>query len=201
LSEAGIGEDQPLTSKFHDIRLKTWLELALEELELRYLVRDDVVLITSPEYAESRLEVRVYDCRDLLAMPAPLGAEKLLPARPAAGAAMRGGMFSVADDPPGPGVRPSAGGGGFGGLGTSDDSAADPGPRTEHDLRVERLIELITGNIDADSWTDVGGPGSIHEYNGLIVVTQTGQTHDKVERVLDMLRAAADLDGPGKVVR
>jgi hypothetical protein len=40
----------------------------------------------------------------------------------------------------------------------------------------------------------MGGPGSISEYHGLIVVTQTAKTHKKVERVLDMLREASGFE-------
>jgi hypothetical protein len=64
-------------------------------------------------------------------------------------------------------------------------------------------MELITASVDPDSWSDVGGPGSIGEYNGLVVVSQTAKTHDNVEHVLDMLRRAAGLELPAgqKVVR
>jgi len=87
-------------------------------------------------------------------------------------------------------------GGGLGG------SAAPPKPQSEHELRAERLIDLITTNVDPDSWSDTGGAGSISEYHGLIVVTQTAQTHKKVEHVLNMLRQAAGLESPqGRVVK
>ena len=41
-----------------------------DELELTYFVKD-VLFITTPADEENNLETRVYDCRDLLAMPAP----------------------------------------------------------------------------------------------------------------------------------
>jgi hypothetical protein len=49
----------------------------------------------------------------------------------------------------------------------------------------------------------MGGPGSIKEFGGLIVVSHSSHTHRKLERVLDMLREAAGLDvgGVKKVVR
>ncbi|HEX5102950.1 MAG TPA: hypothetical protein VFV87_04020 [Pirellulaceae bacterium] len=76
-------------------------------------------------------------------------------------------------------------------------------PLTEHEKRAQSLIALITTNVDPDRWSEMGGPGSISEYHGLIVVTQTAQTHNKIERVLDMLREAAGLEvgGVKKVVR
>jgi hypothetical protein len=176
----------------------------LSDLELTYVEKDDLLLITTPEDAEATMEIRVYDCRDLLAMAAPEGAERFVPAAPAAGA--KGGMFSVADDsqradaaaPQGAnGPRGGAGAGGLGGTGRS------PAAISVHDVRASRLMQIITTNVDNQSWDDVGGPGSISEYNGLIVVTQTAQTHKKVEHVLDMLREAAGLEVPkaGKVVR
>lgn len=88
------------------------------------------------------------------------------------------------------------GGGGFGG------EAQPKKPLSEHETRAERLISLVTTSVNPQSWTEVGGPGSISEYHGLIVVTQTAQTHKKVEHVLNMLRQAADLNAPqGRVVR
>jgi hypothetical protein len=227
LNEASVSPEAPITSHFRRIRLSTWLELALGQHELTYVIRDDIVVITTPEDAENELATRVYDCRDLLAMPAPPGADKFLPARPSPGmGGMGGGMFAVEDQPKSPtdagggsgppqakgpwtvappgGVpaspTPSGGaGGGFSYSGGPVDQSS--GPLTEHDLRADNLMNLIMENIDPNTWDDVGGVGSISEYNGLFVVTQTTQTHKKVERVLDMLREAAGLPGPGKVVR
>jgi hypothetical protein len=62
-------------------------------------------------------------------------------------------------------------------------------------------MQIIATNIEPNMWDDVGGVGSVSEYNGLLVVTQTMQVHKQVEHVLDMLREAAGLEGPGKVVR
>jgi hypothetical protein len=192
LDEASISADTPITKSLENVRVSTLLDLLLMDLELTYVEKDGLLLITTPEDAESRLEIRVYDCRDLLAMPAPPGADKFIP-RPRPGSS--GGMFSVEDPVPTKSSRP-AGGGGFGGP---SDSAADDKnarPISEHDLRAERLMDIIVTNVDSQSWEEVGGPGSISEYNGLIVVTQTDEVHKKVEHVFDMLREAAGLDTP-----
>jgi HAAS domain-containing protein len=218
LEEAALTPDHPVTVNLKRVRLSTLLDLMLKDLELTYVEKDDLVLITTPEDAEATMEIRVYDCRDLLAMPAPAGADKFIPG--ARGPGGKGGMFSVADEVrlPGAAVPPagngppeasgsrssgpgSGGGGGLGGRLGSDGVAA--GPVSEHDVRAARLMEIITTNVDNQSWGEVGGPGSISEFNGLIVVTQTAQTHKKIEHVLDMLRQAAGLDAAkvGKVVR
>ena len=71
LDEASLSPDTPITCQLTNIRLSTFLEVMLEDLELTYGERDGLILITTPEDAESRLQIRVYDCRDLLAMPTP----------------------------------------------------------------------------------------------------------------------------------
>jgi hypothetical protein len=207
LEEAAVTPDVPVNAKLKQVRVSTLLDLLLADLELTYVERDDLIFITTPEDAEATLVVRVYDCRDLLSMDAPPGADKFIGPPPAK--EMRGGMFAIEDPANGiansgpPAGPPSAGGmGGIGGfMGGGGSGLARP--VSEHDVRAERLMDILTTNVDTDSWQETGGPGSISEYNGLIVVTQTAQTHKKVERVLDMLRQAAGLEASkaGKVVR
>jgi HAAS domain-containing protein len=194
LEEASVAVDTPITKSLRGIRLATALDLILDDLELAYYI-SEVLVITTPEDTASRTEVRIYDCRDILAMPAP-GADKvaLPPGREggaAAGAAEFPGRFAAAPE------------------------------ISNYDERAAKLMTIITTNVDSNTWhpaqrigfgmgthhdrdvpTDTG-VGSISEYNGLIVVTQTAHTHKKIEHVLDMLREAAELEVPkaGKVVR
>jgi hypothetical protein len=215
LEEASVSADSPVHSRFRKIRLSTLLDLMLKDFELTYVENDDIIVITTPEDAESKLLIRVYDCRDLLAMAAPPGADKFVPAAARSGVTERGGMFSVEDGvvaKPGSGgaraspqlasaSQPPLAGGGLGSAGGLGGEIAQP--LTEHDLRASRLMKIIITSVDNQTWDEVGGPGSISEYNGLIVVSQTAETHKKVERVFDMLREAAGLEVPkkGKVVR
>jgi hypothetical protein len=181
LEEASVSPDTPVTKQLRGISLRSVLNLILEDLELTYVVRDEVLQITTPSDAQGATEIRIYDCRDILAMPAAI---KEKPAATPGGDV--GGM---------PGNR-------AGGFGT---------PRlSEHEYRAQQLMTIITTNIDPNTWrmspgldAQTPGNGTISEYNGLIVVTQTAQTHNKIERVLDMLREAAGLAEPktGKVVR
>lgn len=52
------------------------------------------------------------------------------------------------------------------------------------------LINLITRTIDDTSWDEVGGPGSIHEFetNLTLVVTQSPDVHEKIRVLLADLR-------------
>jgi hypothetical protein len=165
----------------------------LKDLELTYVEKDGLILITTPEDAESKLEIRLYDCRDLLAMPAPQ-----VPSPPA-------------DRRPPQPMPPQASEAGVPAgtrqLGGSIGGSVDATPRrripeTELERRTDQLTDLITSSVQSDSWDQVGGPGSIVSYNGLYVVAQTMRVQDQVEQLLNLLREAAGLDArAGKVVR
>jgi len=215
MEEASVSPDTPVTRSLKRVRVSTLLDLVLSELELTYVERDELLLITTPEDAESRMEVRVYDCRDLLTMPAPDNSKKTSPRDGSAGPKSTSSEIpgaSAADPfgaPQGTLQQKAKTDGGFGGGMLAGGSTENAGrktaerPLTEHEIKAQQLMDIVSHNVDPQTWDEYGGPGSIGEYNGLIVVAQTGETHRKVERLFDMLREAAGLDLPksGKVVR
>jgi len=73
-------------------------------------------------------------------------------------------------------------------------------PRTDEEIRAERLMHLITTAVKPDSWQDMGGFGTISEYKGLIVINHNARTHKEVEKVLTMLREAAGLPQGGPMM-
>ena len=355
LEEMGVNVDQPVSLRLKNVRLSTLLDVMLEDLGLVYTEKDDLVVITTPDDAQATMEVRVYDCRDLLTMPtvslpkasamlpggaghispsgftphsapqpglpareggslpnrdpfAPLGDSADLGVRgyvglnvgetaprglgvlvlgvsqhgPAEASGLRkGDVITAVNDKPcknmdqlnellkaaTPGadlaftITPGGGGteskvtvnvaaiqsgdplaaparpqgdilpqtaaglggvapggmpgtmmgrmpGGMGGMGgglggsMGGQPQASP-PMTAEELKAEQLIEIITTAVNPESWTHMGGPGTIGEYNGLVVVSQSARTHSKIEKVLDMLREAANLPKGGgpRVVR
>ena len=52
-----------------------------------------------------------------------------------------------------------------------------------------------------DSWDEVGGPANAKEYKGMLVVLQTSENHEKVEKLLNLMYSASDLEGKVKVSR
>lgn len=66
LDEAGVDSEEPVSLQLEDIPLKSALKLMLGPLELAYLIKDDVLLITSKERAESLLVTKVYPVADLV---------------------------------------------------------------------------------------------------------------------------------------
>jgi len=66
LEEVGIGPDTPVSRTLRGISLRSALRLMLRDLGLTYVVRDEVLVITTPEDAESTLLTRFYPVADLV---------------------------------------------------------------------------------------------------------------------------------------
>jgi hypothetical protein len=67
LDDVGIGQDTPIDKSLKGISLRSALRLILRELDLTYMIDNEVLLITTPEEAESRLHTTIYPVGDLLA--------------------------------------------------------------------------------------------------------------------------------------
>jgi hypothetical protein len=66
LDDAGIGTDVPITRQIEGVSLRSILNLLLRELELTYLIKDEVLVITTRDQASQQLETVVYDVLDLV---------------------------------------------------------------------------------------------------------------------------------------
>lgn len=208
LEEASVSQDTPVNSAFKNVRLRTWLEIVLKEFELTYLFKDDIILITTPEDAESKRVICVYDCRDILAADSRSKNGNRTSDQPASesqtGESTDAAQLLTPEE-----LRNSRGhnlmGGSLGGdLGQNiPNRDAFLRSLTEEGRKAELLLDVVIISVAPDTWDQVGGPGSITEFGGLIVVSQTQLVQDEVERLFDMLRQAAGLDTskPGKVVR
>lgn len=195
LEEASISQDTPLNSSFKNIRLKAWLALALGELEMTYKVVEDLIVITTPEDAESSLEIRVYDCRDLLTLARDCRPKEVqaVPAIPKEEPAIGSDAATPSN------ANISAAGGGMGGGAWGYGIPPRAAPQSEESRRLLSAIEDI---VEQHSWDRVGGPGTVREFSGLVIVAQTRHVHGQIERLLDMLREAAGLEkADGRVVR
>lgn len=68
LEDVGIGEDSPITQDIQGNTLAAGLSLLLREMDLAWAIRDEALIITTPEEAESDLAVRIYPVPDLVQM-------------------------------------------------------------------------------------------------------------------------------------
>lgn len=181
IENEGLPLDTPITINLKNVRLEMLLDLILEQASsdggLTYVERDGILIVSTMTNLEGASEVRVYNCRDLLSMAGPKSEKDVGAAAPA----------------------PALGGfgGGIGGVipaGVIGGGEAAPVALSESEQRAEALKRLIQTAVKPNSWSDVGGIGTISEYNGLIVINHNAKTHKQVDHVLKMLREAAGLD-------
>ena len=68
MKEAGVDESTPVTKNLKGISLHSALKLLLDELQLKYVIHNEVLLITSPGKAESDeyMTTKVYPVPDLV---------------------------------------------------------------------------------------------------------------------------------------
>ena len=66
LEEASIGVETPVTRSLQGLSLRSALQLMLGAMDLTYLIKDEVVLITTPEAANRETSVRIYQVGDLI---------------------------------------------------------------------------------------------------------------------------------------
>jgi general secretion pathway protein D len=215
LSAEGVTSNTPVSINLSQpVSLKSALNLILEELRLSYVIRNEVLLITSQMTRDTNVYQEVYNVADLvIAIPdfAP-GFNIGLPSaiRDAHNTIGYGGQSGFGNGVPltmtasgGPRGNSSANvlaqmaaSNGFPEATSSGQplvSNAGQGGAAMADF--DSLIELITTTIKPDSWEDVGGAGTISEFrsNLSLVVSQTQQVHEEIRDLLDQLRRLQDL--------
>ena len=66
LDEVGIGDNTPMTFSISGVSLRSALGLMLRALDLTWTIRDEVLLVTTPEQTEWWMVTKVYDVADLV---------------------------------------------------------------------------------------------------------------------------------------
>ncbi|MFH1266121.1 MAG: hypothetical protein ABIK89_10365, partial [Planctomycetota bacterium] len=218
MAEMAVTSEDPVTIQFsQEISLESALNLILEPRHLTYVIKDEVLKITSEDNREGELFREVYNVADLV-IPIP----NFVPsARMGLAGAYHDAMGSVGFGGQGPfgslgtpmTVVASRGGGANGmvspavlaqmptgqpgaSMATSMPMGYGPGGLGGGAMAdFESLIELITTTIAPESWDDVGGPGSIAEFatNLSLVVSQTQDVHEQISSLLEQLRRMQDL--------
>jgi hypothetical protein len=80
LDEIGISPEEPVTFSMSDISLRSALRLMLKHLQLTYIIRDEVLLITTPEAADQELIICVYDVREIVGTAKDQSVDQLIDA-------------------------------------------------------------------------------------------------------------------------
>jgi hypothetical protein len=68
LENASIGVESPVTRQLDHVSLRAALQLTLGAMDLTYLIKDEVLLITTPEIASRETMVRIYPVADLITL-------------------------------------------------------------------------------------------------------------------------------------
>jgi len=201
LADKGISQDMPVTIKLEQIALKSALNLLLHSVHLTYVVKDNVLQITTEDHARGALESKVYQVTDLVIavenfndqVPASqlLGMDTInRPGVPAPSPVT--GPYTLNG---GQQVGSAMGGSSNTGSGFASDAGGQP-QITKHRSQTneEMLIKLITNNIEPRTWAEQGGPGTIEFFplTTSLVINQTPDIQDQVADLLQALRRLQD---------
>jgi hypothetical protein len=65
----------------------------------------------------------------------------------------------------------------------------DPTPEDRYAESLDQLKSVIGETIDPDSWREAGGTiGSMQDFNGMLIISQTPAAHERIKKLLDELR-------------
>lgn len=66
LEDVNMGTDTPISKSVQNVTFRSALNLVLRDLDLTWMIADEVLIITTPEEAELHLVPRVYDVKKLV---------------------------------------------------------------------------------------------------------------------------------------
>ena len=216
LDQEAVRSDTSVTlSLDQPISLKSALKLLLEPLHLGYVVKDEVLKITSPRMVKGEVYAVTYPVADLV-LPIPnfssdgLGITGALrdgysqvalrnnlavQVGPAPGgiAAARAGSDAAVD--PSSLAQLQLGGGGPPVTGSTPSIPFGPPSIGGGQQNFQPLIDLIQSTVAQETWDTQGGPGAIRpfETNLSLVVSQTQEVHEEIANLLEQLRRLQDL--------
>ena len=217
LAEVGLSTDDPVTINLsQEIALESALNLILAPRDLSFVIKDEVLMITTEENRQGEVYVETYNVADLI-VPIPNFVNAGMGLSSAYQTAMGNvhpgitpfgsgpaGMSLVASDTGNgssamvdPNILAQMSGGGPAGAQTSGPTGFGPGGLGGAAMAdFDSLIDLITSTVMPDSWEETtGGPGTIEPFdaNLSLVIRQTEEVHEEIVDLLGQLRRMQDL--------
>jgi general secretion pathway protein D len=219
LAEEGVTTDTPVTIDLRqEIMLRSALNLILQPLHLSYVIKDEVLKITSEQMRDGQVYMVTYYVGDLVQpipnfVPGSTGLDGAY--QSAMGAVGFGGTMPFGSSQAAPMVvardgktntaasnpevlaqLSGAGRPGMPNVPKTSPAGGGPGGMgggVQPDF--DSLIDLIKSTVKPTSWDDVGGAGSIAPFdtNLSLVVSQTQEVHEEIADLLDQLRRLQDL--------
>ncbi len=201
LNEAGVHLESPITMKLERIALKSALNLILHQVKLTYIIKDDVLQITTQEHAQGKQRRWTYPVADLV-IPIENGTPSKTPFdRPNAAANAAGtttpysGPNGMAGGAPVGTSSSSSQGSSGSSLPTGNNGGGTNATKNRRaNTQEEQLIQLITRSIATRTWSDMGGQATIeyHPMTMALIVNQTTDIHEQIQDLLASLRRLQD---------
>ena len=202
LRREGIGLDQRVSLDIEGLQFKFALSQLLKPLHLTYIVREDVLQITTERGSDGNLIQKVYNITDLV-VPIPDYPTSTFDdlhkafARHVAGSM---GLVTAQGSPTTPnlglppGTPVSGGYGGYNGspatqvggqAGSYPSSDRPSGP-----VLAEQLISMVQEMVAQGTWQYSGGPGTIRFWplGNALIVNQSDRVHEEIANLLFNLR-------------
>jgi len=218
LNAEGVTSETPVSiSLSQPVTLRSALNLILEELRLGYVIRNEVLLITSEQARDTDKYQEVYNVADLvigipnfvpgfnIGLPSAIRDAHNATSPGGFGGLNNGGVMplssvssdllpgqqnsSVLSQMPLDGLLPGA-------SSLGNNPTITPGGQGGAAMAdFDTLINLIKDTIQPDSWDDLGGAGTITPFPGnlSLVVSATQQVHEEIRDLLEQLRKSQDL--------
>lgn len=210
LQEAGISLDMPVSQNLEGISLKAALRIMLDNVRLTYVIRNEVLEVTTPQDAAGQRRQVVYPVADLVV---PVENHPVSPINDFNSALTRHIMSQsgIVMQPPTPVLGPNALVNGQpvsyaqGGIGSAF-AASQPRQAGQVSAVQQRapgqtiedlLITLIQNSVAPNTWSNVGGEGTIQYFPlglALVISQQTQEVQEEVAALLASLRKLLDLE-------
>ncbi len=206
LQEDGVSLDSPVTIKLERVSLKAALNLVLQQVKLTYVIKDEVLQVTTDSHARGKLVTVTYQVTDLVipienhgpgagSEAAPVVGQSIQPLASTTPSPVTGPYSMTSGTPTGtstgplpPAATPFASSSGSGGPSYTKRAASN--------TQEEMLIKLISSTVSPQSWEAMGGPGTIdyHPLTMALVINQTVEIQEQIEDLLRALRRLQDVE-------
>jgi type II secretory pathway component GspD/PulD (secretin)/tetratricopeptide (TPR) repeat protein len=203
LDDENISLDRPVTMHLEGVATKSALNLLLHQAHLIYVIKDEVLQITTEAHARGKMVAKTYQVADLIipvdnyTIPNSQSLTKVIEHEAnMRNVALNGGNTPYASPYSlNNGTSVGSAAPGSGSPTTQGSGAAHDGTRAPGQTMEDLLIKMITNTIKPETWSDMGGPGTIEYYPlGLaLVITQTPDIQEQVAELLAALRRLQDI--------
>jgi len=191
LQSQGTSLDSPITIRLDQVSLKAALNMILREVRLTYVIKDEVLQITTKENARGKLVPVTYQIADLV-VPMEQHVPMIHPS--SSNNSSMPIQFTPTPSMTGPSLTNGQAVGSPNGPISNSTGDVVVSKRQVGNTQEAQLIKLIQESIAPESWVDVGGAGTIsyHPVTFGLVVNQTPDIQEQIQDLLQALRRLQD---------